>query len=72
MAKSRSQVQKEYREREKLKEGKSYLKKELTRVLKYYVPANELENKDRKRRIMNGLKFTIKHTDVDKENKKQI
>lgn len=50
MAKSRSQIQKEYRERKKLKEGKSYLKKESTRVLKYYVPANELENKDRKRR----------------------
>ncbi|CAC5416240.1 unnamed protein product [Mytilus coruscus] len=50
MAKSRSQIQKEYRERKKLKEGKSYLKKESARVIKYYVPAAELPTKERKKR----------------------
>lgn len=50
MAKSRSQIQREYRERKKLKEGKAYLKKESSRVLKYYVPAEKLSDKERKKR----------------------
>jgi hypothetical protein len=50
MGKSRAEIQKNYRERKKQAEGKAYLKKESTRVLKYYVPSAELTAPKRKAR----------------------
>ena len=37
MAKSRAEIQKAYRARQKLKMGEAFLKKETARVKKYYI-----------------------------------
>ena len=47
MGKPRAEIQKEYRERKKEKEGLDYLERERNRVKKYYVPINERSRKDR-------------------------
>ena len=46
MAKSRKEIQKNYRERQKLK-GSQFLQKERERQRQYYLPADKLSNKNR-------------------------
>jgi hypothetical protein len=46
MAKSRKEIQKNYRERQKLK-GSQYLQKERERQRQYYLPAEKLSKKNR-------------------------
>jgi len=61
MAKSRSQIQKEYRERKKLKEGDGYLKKETERVKRYYVPTSELSDRKlmkRRKKVRRAMRKT--------------
>ena len=41
MGKTRAEIQKDYRERKKLKFGREYLDKENNRVKQYFVPAAE-------------------------------
>lgn len=50
MGKTRAEIQREYRERKKVKLGEDYHKAERERVRKYYIPAAELSNKKRKER----------------------
>ncbi|KAJ8301685.1 hypothetical protein KUTeg_020672 [Tegillarca granosa] len=50
MGKSRAEIQRSYRERQKLKEGKKYLEKESERVKKYYKPPTELTPQALKKR----------------------
>ena len=42
MGETRTEIQKDYRARKKLKFGRKYLDKEYNRVKQYYVPAAEL------------------------------
>lgn len=42
---SNAERQKKYRERKKAEEGENYLRKEVQRVKKYYVPTSELSKK---------------------------
>ena len=46
MAKSRKEIQKNYRERQKLK-GSQFLQKERERQRQYYLPADKLSKKNR-------------------------
>lgn len=50
MGKSRAEIQRSYRQRKKLKEGKKYLEKESERVKKYYKPTTELTPQALKKR----------------------
>jgi hypothetical protein len=56
MAKSRKEIQKNYRERQKLK-GSQFLQKERERQRQYYLPADKLSKKNRgERNQKNKLK----------------
>ncbi len=50
MAKSRAEIQKQYRERKKAKEGEIYLRREAVRVGKYYRPSSSLTRRAREER----------------------
>lgn len=63
---SRAEIQKGYRERKKAKEGESYLRKERTRRMKYYVPSAELSTKERKRRNKQNAERVKKHREKRK------
>lgn len=63
---SRAEIQKGYRERKKAKEGESYLRKERTRRMKYYVPSAELSTKERKRRNKHNAERVKKHREKRK------
>ena len=49
MSKTRAEIQRAYRERNKQKEGSQYLQKERERVKKYYITSSELSRSDRKK-----------------------
>ena len=49
MSKTRAEIQRAYRERNKQKEGSQYLQKERERVKKYYIAPSELSRSDRKK-----------------------
>lgn len=49
MSKTRVEIQRAYRERNKQKEGSQYLQKERERVKKYYIASSELSRSDRKK-----------------------
>lgn len=55
MSKTRAEIQRAYRERNKQKEGSQYLQKERERVKKYYITSSELSRSDRKNR--NAIKL---------------
>ena len=44
MPKSRAEIQKAYRERQKQKEGRDYVERERTRKRKAYIPAANLDD----------------------------
>ncbi len=50
MAKTQAEIQKQYRERRKAREGDAYAKAERDRVKRYYVPSHKLSPSDRKER----------------------
>ena len=71
MGKSRAEIQREYRERKKKKEGILFLQKERDRVRKYYIPSKELTKSERKKRNEKKLKSTRKLRERKKEIAKQ-
>ena len=50
MGKTRAEIQKQYRERKKLREGEEYMEKERERKRKYYVKTSDLSAKKLKKR----------------------
>ena len=54
MAKSRAEIQKAYRERQKLKKGQAFLKKETARVKKYYIKTADLNKRAKKQHLKNN------------------
>lgn len=68
---SNAERQKRYRERKKAKEGYSFLKKEVQRVKKYYVPTSELTSRSlskRRKRIKESMR---RHRQRANENTQQ-
>ena len=67
MGKPRAQVQKEYRERKKTKEGEKYLSKERTRQKKNYIKVEDLKSDDAKKRREKIRERVRKHRQAKKE-----
>ena len=64
---SRAEIQKNYRERKKLKEGDKYLAKERARQKRNYVPVSSLSESSRKKRNKNIKERVRKHRSKQKE-----
>lgn len=58
---SRAEIQKRYRERKKLEEGRGYLEKESRRQRKYYVPVANLSTSEKRKRNESIKKRVRKH-----------
>ena len=67
MGKPRAQVQKEYRERKKTKEGETYLAKERARQKKNYIKVEDLKSDDAKKRREKIRERVRKHRQAKKE-----
>ena len=67
MGKPRAQVQKEYRERKKTKEGETYLAKERARQKKNYIKVEDLKSDDAKKRREKTRERVRKHRQAKKE-----
>ena len=63
MGKSRAEIQRDYRERKKLKEGRQYLDRESERVKKYYKPSAELSRRDLRQRRERNNRNLQRHRD---------
>lgn len=61
MGKSQAQIQKEYRERKKAKEGGAYKQRERERVKRYYVPISQRSKKEKKERREKVNKWVTLH-----------
>ena len=62
MRKTRAEIQKAYRERKRERMGKeAYRKKEASRVRSYYVPVDQLSEKERKTRRKSVAQRVVKH-----------
>ncbi len=61
MGKSQAQIQKEYRERKKAKEGGAYKQRERERVKRYYVPIFQRSKKEKKERREKVNKWVTLH-----------
>jgi hypothetical protein len=70
MSKTRAEIQRAYRERNKQKEGSQYLQKERERVKKYYIASSELSRSDRKKthviRLISNRKMRERKREVAK------
>lgn len=72
VAVSNAEKQKRYRARKRAREGENYLKNEVQRVKKYYVPTSELSTRslsNRRRRIRECMR---KHRKESKDSTGQI
>ena len=72
MGKPKAQVQKEYRERKKAKEGETYLAKERARQKKNYVKVEDLKSDDAKKRRRKTRERVRKHRQAKKEITKNV
>lgn len=61
MGKTRAEIQRAYRERKKLKEGDEYRKNESIRVMKYYIPSQELNRVERTKRNVKAAERNRRH-----------
>jgi len=61
MGKSKAEIQRQYRERKKLREGEAYLKRERERVKGYYVPIAEMPKKKAKQRRKKIREYVGRH-----------
>lgn len=64
---SNAERQKKYRERKKAEEGENYLRKEVQRVKKYYVPTSELSKNSLSKRHKRIKESMRKHRQRAKE-----
>lgn len=67
MPKSRAEIQKAYRERQKQKEGRDYVERERTRKRKAYIPAANLDDNALKKRRLDQKARVEKYRKEQKE-----
>ena len=72
---SNAERQKKYRERKKAKEGENYLKREVQRVQKYYIPTSELSSRalsKRRKKIKERMRQHRQRTKVEQYTQAQV
>ena len=69
MVLSRAEIQKQYRERKKVKEGEKFLAKERARQKKYFVPIASLSRQDKEKRRQSVRERVQKYRKKKKEEK---